>query len=540
MAGRHSGIRPTGESQRPAWERATKMKAGFQSRTCASINSNAAGAVVGTGSAEWQERSHRRTAATLALLAFFIYNVNLRSITSFDTYSTRMLPISIIRHFTLTLDDIEPVKSVPSWYLARGSAAEHRGNTQPRQHVKLYWVVKARGHYVSKYPVMPAILATPVYLIPVLLHLTDGPPSAMGFSRTEIVATMLSKLAGSLAAALGVAILYLTLLRLTNPSWALWLAALYAFASSTWSLSSQGLWQSSMSQPLLALTIYFLVRAQDDPKYAVHASAPLALAVTCRPPVAVYALVLLIYVYRAHRAQLARFLVLPTIVGALFFAYNLYYFGDPRGGYSGDSLSVTSLGALAGLLLSPSRGILVYSPFLVLGFAGLIAALTDRRDLLLTHLALASIALLLLYASWWGWDGAYGYSYRFLVDLLPGLVVLMATRLHWVRRRRWRIVAFASVVLFSVAVQVVGVFFYPCGWYETPVSAERHRERYWDWRDPEFVRCACAGPVQPEGLDFLRELWRKRSRTMGENVVPNSPRMRPVATAPRLRQDSKS
>jgi hypothetical protein len=117
-----------------------------------------------------------RTAIILEFVVFVTYNVNLRSITSFDTYPTRLLPISIIRHFTLNLDSFEAIESVPQWYVQRGSAVPNRGS-QSASHQPNYWLVRVRGHYMSMYPVMPAILATPVYVLPVLLGMTNGPGS---------------------------------------------------------------------------------------------------------------------------------------------------------------------------------------------------------------------------------------------------------------------------------------------------------------------------------------------------------------------------
>jgi len=124
----------------------------------------------------------------LFLLAFVVYNANLRSISSLDTYPNRFLPISIIREFNLDLDEFPFLHKYPEWMQADPQKAA-------------YYVRKARGHYMSNYPVMPAVLSVPVYVIPVLLGMTDGPPSTTGFSRTEIVATLLSKVSASAAVA---------------------------------------------------------------------------------------------------------------------------------------------------------------------------------------------------------------------------------------------------------------------------------------------------------------------------------------------------
>src|SRR5512140_553345 len=97
-----------------------------------------------------ERRSRRRaryqTALVLTSIAFVVYNLNLRSTTSFDTYPTRLLPISIIRHFTLDLDMFDSIGSVPQWSAERKSPVLSRDDAAPR---KNYWVVRIRGHYMS-------------------------------------------------------------------------------------------------------------------------------------------------------------------------------------------------------------------------------------------------------------------------------------------------------------------------------------------------------------------------------------------------------
>lgn len=439
----------------------------------------------------------RRTAFWLVLVAFVLYNANLRSITSFDTNPTRYLPISIIKEFDLDLDEFPFLHKYPEWW--------HRDkNALP------YYLRYVRGHYMSRFPVMPAILSVPVYAIPVALGLTDGNASALGYTHTEIVGTLLSKISASLAVALSVGILYLTLLRLANQTAALGVALVYAFATSSWSVSSQGLWQSSISQPLLALTLYFFVLGRVDSRNVVYASIPLALSVACRQPTIIFALAFFIYVARYHRTKFLAFLIFPVVLGGLLLAYNVYYFGSLAGPYSGGSKFATpQWDAFLGLLISPSRGLFVYSPVLAFAFVGLVSALRERRDPLLTSTAIASLVLILLYSAWSSWHGDFSYSYRFLVDLLPGLSLFLALTWSWMIAQRWRKNLFVASAAFSVFVQIIGSFFYPCGWFETPARANLHQERFWDWKDPEVWRCLRSGPVDPDSLRFIRALISK-------------------------------
>jgi hypothetical protein len=440
-------------------------------------------------------------AARLSLLAFLVFNANLRSITSLDTYATRVLPISIIREGNLDLDEFPFLHEYPNWLKS----------TKPRE---AYWVHQTRGHYISNYPVMPAILSVPVYVVPVLLGLTDGPSSSIGYNRTEIVATLLSKIAASAIVALSVGFIYLTLLRLTSRRGAVWVALAYAFATASWSSSSQGLWLTAWSQPLLALTFYCFVRAREEPRFAVYGGIPLALSVACRPPVIIFAAAFFAYVITYHRRQAVRFLLIPVIVGGLLVAYNLYYFGNLIGGYTAlgteTEFGAPRLKALLGLLISPSRGMFTYSPILLFACAGIGAVLRRPREPVMVTIGVATVLTLIFYSSWILWDGGFSYGYRFLADLLPGLCLFLGVGWSWVAARPWRIGLFLVAAIFSIFIQVIGAFFFPCGWYDFSArQAAQHQERFWDWKDPEWLRCLRAGPVEPDGVRFLRSAWGK-------------------------------
>ena len=154
--------------------------------------------------------------------------------------------------------------------------------------------------------------------------------------------------------------------------------------------------------------------------------------------------------------------------------------------------------AFWGLLISPSRGMLTNSPVLAFGFAGLGMALSrPKQDLLLTYIAVATLATILLYSTWSVWYAGNSFGYRFLVDLLPGLCLLMTLPWKWITAHRFVWSTFVTATAFSVAVQIVGVLYYPCDWYDKPVSATIYRDRLWDWKDPEVLRCLSAGPHLP-------------------------------------------
>ncbi len=463
---------------------------------------------------------YRNTTLRLILLTFIVYNANLRSITSFDTNPTRYLPISILKEFDLDLDEFPFLHKYPEQKLHQKLKPEQdiKENEFPR------YLRYVRDHYMSKYPVMPAILSIPVYTVPVLFGLTEGAVSSMGFTQTEIVGTLLSKISGSLVVSISVGILYLTLLRITNKRSALWIALIYGLATSSWAVSSQGLWQSSMSQPCLAFAFYFFIKAKENTRNIIYAGIPLALSVACHPQNFIFVLIMFVYVIHKHRAQIIHFMAFPTIMATILLTYNLYYFGTPMGGYGTSTessiekenlsdasrFSYPRLKRLLGLLVSPSRGLLVYSPCLIFAFIGMVGALY-HRNLLLTYVAIATIMTIIFYSSYYAWHGAFGYSYRMLVDLLPGLCLFLAVVYGWIIKHRWVKSLFVFLVVFSIFIQIIGAFFYPSGFFDEASKSDRRNDQiFWNWKDPEFVRCLRQGPLEPEGLTFIKGIITKR------------------------------
>jgi hypothetical protein len=203
----------------------------------------------------------------LALLSFVVYNLNFREVSAQDTIPARFLPLSILAEGDLDLDEFEFL---------------HLGRTDPRE--LPYYLQYRDGHYYSSYPVLPGIMAVPVYVIPTLLGLFDE--AEPDFS-TDVSIT--SKVAAALFAALSVAFVYLACRRLFAPPWALGAALLYAFATGTLSTSSQGLWQHGPAQLWLAAALWCFLPSGGDtgtsrlgPLAALFGGISLGLAVAAR------------------------------------------------------------------------------------------------------------------------------------------------------------------------------------------------------------------------------------------------------------------
>src|SRR5258708_152540 len=116
------------------------------------------------------------------------------------------------------------------------------------------------------------------------------------------------------------------------------------------------------------------------------------------------------------------------------------------------------LNGVAGLLVSPPRGLFVFSPFLLLVPAALRHGLRDRATRTLTlAIGAAALAQILFYAKA-DWRAGYSWGPRWLTDLLPFLVWLLPPGLAALRGARRRAFVFATGP--SVAIQALGAFWY--------------------------------------------------------------------------------
>ena len=277
------------------------------------------------------------TATLLFAIVLAAYTANGRTIWSWDTLAARYMPFGILRHGSFYLDDFPILyENRPEW---RGA------------------VRQVGGHWVSSYPVGAPLVAAPFYIPAVL----SGLPSDFGRAYTR------EKVSAATIVALSVALLYLALLGLTTRSAAMLLALAYAFGTSSFSVSSQALWQHGPSQLALAAALLLLARGRAGSDHWVAlAGFPLAMAVVCRPSNLFLAAPLWIYAAASWPRRIPWLLVsaLPPVIFQLW--YNTTYLGDPLWTQfpmsNARDWQPASWPRVASSLYSPSRGLFVYSP----------------------------------------------------------------------------------------------------------------------------------------------------------------------------------
>jgi hypothetical protein len=415
-------------------------------------------------------RRELRASLLIGLCCLLVYNANGRSISAGDTYPARYLPFAIWRNHSVLLDPIAPI------------TAQGRAGTA-------FWMVHIPGgHVISLYPVVLPVLIAPLYLPAVgYLHLRGWTDV-----RLDHTARVMEKLSASLLAALSVSLLYLLLRRRAAVPIALLLTLAFAFGTTTWVISSQALWQHGMAE-LLVIGLLLLLTAPCTAPRAIAAGLLCGLIASNRPPDVILAAALgaygLFWAGRSRAALLAAAAALPM---GLVLLYNLGVAHHFAGGYGlmgkARFFQHDLLSGLGGLLFSPTRGLLVFSPFLLFLVLAWRHLPRDRGERGLTLAMCAGVALQLLLYAKADWRSGISWGPRYMTDLLP-LLLWMLVPVVAALRGLGR-ACFLLAVGAAVAIQAIGAFWYTGATDSAifAVASGPHQMRAaWDWRNAPFV-----------------------------------------------------
>jgi hypothetical protein len=177
---------------------------------------------------------------------------------------------------------------------------------------------------------------------------------------------------------------------------------------------------------------------------------------------------------------------------------------QPYFGSDNLSLQPAFLEALAANLVSPARGLLVFSPIVLAAVGGVVVAKSRGHLDILQRVSLLTIPLSWILVSGFGseWWGGNTYGPRFMTDTLPFIFVLSLPLVDWLRgpaekfRTSARIsgirmaclLATAALVLVSVAFNAEGGLLRSTTcWNSQPRNVDKDPSRVWSWSDPQFL-----------------------------------------------------
>ncbi|HEX8004382.1 MAG TPA: hypothetical protein VF519_16975 [Mycobacteriales bacterium] len=337
--------------------------------------------------------------------------------------------------------------AIPAWTLANEGTLTV-GDEAPTN----VWFVEAQGRRVSNR--FPGVIA---WAVP-FYWLTRGSVPRPTVPEATIAAVV--------AASLAVTLMAFALRRVVPHRVAVAAALLLGLGTTTWTVSANILWSHGPAQ--LWLTIGLLAAASArwwlaTPAYACAVLTRPHLVVAPGAAAAWHAL-------RDRWWRAVAFLLLGCAAGlALLLLYNHHVYGgwSLRGGYKatvGGTLHRSPkalLTNLAGVLVSPSRGLVGFSPFVLLLLPGLRRGWRAAPPWVRSA-ALGALVYLLLQLQANRFSGGSGfYGYRLLLEpltLATPLLTLAYT--EWVAPSRWRRRAFGVLVAYSVGVQALGAVWF--------------------------------------------------------------------------------
>ena len=385
------------------------------------------------------------------------------------------------------------------------------------------------AHRYSIYPFGTPVMAAPAAIVlrPVAAGVRRYMPSVWtwleGTQRTRgcppldaepIIAlhSWTEHLIASAVVAAAAVLMFFIAVRETSTPTAVLVAILFAFGTSAWSTASRSLWQHGPSMLLLAAALLIMVRGGG----LFWVGLLLAAAYVVRPTNVVPLAAAGAWTLVARRRELPSFLLGAGIVIALFVWSNARIYGGWLPPYYRPGFYTTNYfvgDALAGNLVSPARGLFVFSPIFLLSIAGPLIKAWSRR---LTLLDLSIAATIVLHwigisvsnGNWWGGDS---YGPRFFADMVPYLIVLLLPVFAWLESARGAAFAAAATCVallgtWSIGVHALGALNRAAmDWNVYPISVSLEPVRVWDWRRPQFLAgiAFTPAPVPPVNLDAV-------------------------------------
>lgn len=347
------------------------------------------------------------------------------------------------------------------------------------------------------FPVWPSFMCAPVSLLTAAL----GVPVYDGVAFHDDRNALYQRVLAAALAALTIVFFYASARLLVSRPLAVALAA-WLGAGLIVSSTSRAVWSDTFALPLYFAGLYVFVRvfaARRPPsQWPVLLGALLSLAFMMKPLYALPCAMLGLLVLLAPEVQLrakVSFAATCAAFAILFGATSLATFGAVLPPYFAPArVESFNPAHILGVLLSPSRGLLWFMPSALLVCFTPLFVWRDRRLLLASAVAVATIAGIILsisgFATWWG-GGSYGP--RLFQSGLPAVallaLILAKAAGHFGKTAQVALLClFALVATWEAFVHVSGASS-PRGmqWNVSPVNVDVAPERLWDWSDPQFL-----------------------------------------------------
>lgn len=409
----------------------------------------------------------------LFFIAFFAYVLS-GTLISGDTEPAVLLPFSILSEGDLDFNEFRAQKNdLPYW----------------EEKDVPYWLTERDGALISAYPIIPGILNVPIHILEKLRPFPHKDPFQMRYALALITSAWIASLS---------AVLMLhVFLSFTKTSTAMFFGFVYALATPMWHFAGKVLWQHGPGALFISGALYCIIRGTS--RWATSATgAFLVLACWTRPTNVVVAAALALFVVLRRKTDFVPLLLGAAGPLALFAWYaigfheSLASLGQGLHSTASFDLSVFPE-AFAGLLISPNRGLFVYTPIFLFCLPVMARSIRHpQRHLLLFTLTCGVIGHIVLYSFWPEWWGGQIFGNRFLVEIIPLLMVLLVHA--WeedIRHSKMMTRVFGAFLFVSLMIQIIGAHTYPCGTLKDEYDIKKDKWLYlWSiGAETQLVRC---------------------------------------------------
>ncbi|MGE5346966.1 MAG: hypothetical protein ACM3JH_13515, partial [Acidithiobacillales bacterium] len=434
----------------------------------------------------------------LALPLYALATSNSRLLTSGDNLATRNLGPLIVMRRTFDLSDVSEYQENPNHYSA----------------------LRVGDRLLPAFPIGTGLLSVPYAAVS--LELSGGRKTPQLLDRSE------KQLAALLFAASAVS-LFLGVRRRFGEKAALGTAVVFGLATPALTTGSQGLWSTTGETFCLSAALWCVLPGKESDVRATAGGFAAAAAFLCRPtaviPAAFIGLALLL-----TRRRAALFYGAAATAGcaaAAIFLFHLY--GHPLGGYVAlnpvaSAWSARPIEGFLGNLVSPSRGLLVFFPYL-LALPLARPALWRNRELTCWFgVSLGTVvSLYALTSVYWKWWGGHGIGPRLMAEASPFLALLTIPLWTELAGRRWALTFVFATVGFAAATQVLGLYRAEAGNWNGDAHVDQNRKALWTFRQSQILAMwwprALAIPL--EEASIIRGRRRDDLLTGGLDTLPN-------------------
>ncbi len=410
----------------------------------------------------------------------FLCGINKLAIQSEDTLPADFLPLVILKDHTLYLD---------RYYQMLITRYPHPDDKSYVKGLTPCYLKKVGHHYLSAFPIITPILALTLYL-PFLFGLPDTWNNVIFFSH----------LASALIVALSGGFLYLLIKRNSNLSEKnlYLLVFIFLFGTVNYAMTSQSLWQHGALQLLMILSLYYWFELMKNPgaKSSLLYGLFSGLAILSRPtallPVGLMTLYLgIVWIRSQKNWKTFIFLILAGVsIGLFFFLWynSKYYLSINNQGYTGQLagswLSPFPI-SFFGVWVSPSKGILTYSPIFLFSLIGLYLAWKSKKQMFLLF-GLIVILHTLVISLWKHWYGGWSFGYRMSSDIIPFLILLIIPFMEsrWYKKL---LGLFYVLLIWSISMELFGMVFFDGIWHAAYDRGFTDTSWLWSIKDSEIA-----------------------------------------------------